>query len=246
MSSRNGERTGRHLPRQRKRNAASAHERRFASQRLGAAGFSASTSSRRTGVAVLGRFEWELAARGGRLRIGGISRWTKFAPAPVSTWALRSRPPAPVFTTQFDRATAVRALPGARVSRSRSIEERSPPAERSQPLREIEFELLEGDFLPLLDRVRELIPALRLALDVDSKAERGYRLARRPAGRTDQGTPSAARRKGRDRCGDIVGYWWLRVTGGGECSRRCDFTRPRVSASTSCWIASSTIRHSRV
>jgi len=124
---------------------------------------------------LLGRSEWELAARGGRLKVGAfpleeIRAGSGIDLASLEEW-LR-----PVFTTEFDRASVEQGMPGARieVALDRGV---IAAGLRQEPLREIEFELLEGDFLVLLERVRAIVAELGLALEVRSKAERGYRLA---------------------------------------------------------------------
>ncbi|HSH06677.1 MAG TPA: CHAD domain-containing protein, partial [Burkholderiales bacterium] len=127
------------------------------------------------GAVLLGRSEWELAARAGRLRVEAFPLDEIHASSGIDLGALEQRL-MPVFTTQFERTTAGLQLPDAKVEvafdRGTIVAGR-----RHETLREIEFELLEGEFLALLERVRALIPELGLELEAASKAERGYRLA---------------------------------------------------------------------
>lgn len=128
-----------------------------------------------TGAVLLGRSEWELAARGGRLKVDAFPLEEIRTGTGIDLAALEERL-RPVFATEFDRAVVEQTLPGARaeVALDRGV---ISAGTRREPLREIEFELLEGDFLALLEWVRGIIPVLGLALEVRSKAERGYRLA---------------------------------------------------------------------
>ncbi|KPK04688.1 MAG: hypothetical protein AMJ64_13070 [Betaproteobacteria bacterium SG8_39] len=149
----------------------------------------------RTGAVLLGRHEWEFAARGGRLRIGAFPLDQIRATSGIDLGALQDRLHA-VFTTQFDRSTVELQAPGARIEVA--FDRGTIAADRRrEALREIEFELLEGDFLVLLERVRALIPGLALELEVGSKAERGYRLASGQRAR-----PVKARRPSIDAQGD--------------------------------------------
>jgi len=126
-------------------------------------------------AALLGRSEWELAARGGRLKIAAFPLDEIRTATGIDLASLEDQL-RPVFTTEFDRAVVEQSLQGARVEVA--LDRGSISAgTRREPLREIEFELLEGDFVALLERVRAIIPALDLTLEVRSKAERGYRLA---------------------------------------------------------------------
>ncbi len=144
-----------------------------------------------SGAVLLGRYEWEMAARAGRLRLAAFPLDEIRDGSGIDLGALEQRL-APVFSTRFERATAELQLPEATVEvafdRGTIVAGR-----RSEPLRELEFELREGDFLALLDRVRALIPELALELEVASKAERGYRLAG-----GERGGPVKARRPSLD------------------------------------------------
>jgi triphosphatase len=176
-----------------------------------------------TGAVLLGRSEWEGAARGGRLRLAAFPLDEIRARTGIDLGALEDRLHA-VFTTQFDRSTVVLQAPGARIEVAFDCG-MIAAGRRREPLREIEFELLEGDFLVLLERVRALIPGLALALEVRSKAERGYRLAsgerpgpvkaRRPA-IDPQGNPC-------DAIGAIVGACVTQVAANaGGAAAACD------------------------
>jgi inorganic triphosphatase YgiF len=128
------------------------------------------------GMAFLGRLEWERPARGGRLRpaafpLDEIRSTTGFDLASIHD---RLRP---VFTTRFVRQQIEHRTPsGQRIEVA--LDQGSIEAgNRVVPLREIKFELIEGDLVPMLEHVRALIPELLLELEVRSKAERGYQLA---------------------------------------------------------------------
>jgi len=82
----------------------------------------------------------------------------------------------PQFTTDFKRATVELDAGGARIELAFDQGTIGAGARR-EPIRELEFELIQGDFRLLLESVRGLIPRLALELEVRSKAERGYRLA---------------------------------------------------------------------
>jgi len=160
---------------------------------------------------LLGRSEWEIAARGGRLNIAAFPLDEIRAGTGIDLATLEERLH-PVFTTEFDRAVAAETLPEARVEVALD-RGAIATATRQEPVREIEFELLEGDFLALLERVRGIIPALDLALEVRSKAERGYRLA---AGERSQ--PAKARRPrvdpqgpARDAIAPVVGVCVMQI-----------------------------------
>jgi len=141
------------------------------------------------GAVLLDRQEWELAARGGRLRASAFPLGEIRASTGIDLATLVDRLK-PVFTTQFERASMELSVPGGRaeVALDRGL---IVAGRRSEPLREVEFELHDGALLPLLERVRTLVPQLALALEVRSKAERGYRLAAgEPAGPVKATRPS--------------------------------------------------------
>lgn len=127
------------------------------------------------GAVLLGRHEWELAARGGSLRTSAFPLSEIRTTTGIDLGMLEDRLN-PVFATQFERASIELSLPGARAELAFD-QGLIIAGRRSERLREVEFELLEGAFLPLLERVRTLVPRLALELQVQSKAERGYRLA---------------------------------------------------------------------
>jgi triphosphatase len=148
------------------------------------------------GAVLLGRPEWELVARGGRLGVRAFPLDEIRARTGVDLADLEPRL-GPVFTTEFDRSMVEENLPGARIEVA--LDRGAIAVDgRREPLREVEFELLEGDFLALLGRARSLIPVLDLELEVRSKAERGYRLAQ---GRRAQ--PVKARQPNVDPQGDV-------------------------------------------
>ena len=127
------------------------------------------------GGVLLGRNEWELTARGGRLRIAAFPLSEIRASSGIDLAALEPEL-RPVFKATFERGTVEIDVSGSRVEVAFDRGTISA-GRRIAPLREVEFELLAGEMLPVLGRVRELIPALALELEVHSKAERGYRLA---------------------------------------------------------------------
>jgi len=153
-------------------------------------------AERASGADLLGRYEWELAVRGGRLRIGAFPLDDIRAATGIDLGSLEDQL-RPIFTTTFERAAIEQVVPGARIELALDRGTISGGA-GEEPLREIEFELLEGEFLPLLEHVRALVPALDLALEVHSKAERGYRLV---AG--ERVHPVKARRPKTDAGGDV-------------------------------------------
>jgi len=174
------------------------------------------------GAGLLGRYEWEFAARGGRLRVGAFPLDEIRANTGIDLASLDSRL-RPIFTMEFERATIEQSVPGARIEVALDRGTISGGA-GGEPLREIEFELLEGAFLPLLEHVRALVPALDLVLEVHGKAERGYRLvagervhpikARRP--KTDAGSDA------RDAIGSVIAACVTQVAanvGGATASR---------------------------
>jgi len=144
---------------------------------------------------LLGRQEWERAARGGRLRIGAFPLDEIRASSGIDLAALENRLQ-PLFTTAVDRATVELSGAGARIEVA--FDRGTIGAgRRREPLRELEFELIEGDFLALLERARGLVPGLALELEVRSKAERGYQLAT-----GERARPVKARRPSLDAEGD--------------------------------------------
>lgn len=148
-----------------------------------------------SGAVLLGRHEWELVARGGRLRLGAFPLDEIRASSGIDLAAFDNRLQ-PLFTTEFERATAELGVAAARIEVAFDRGTISA-GRRRESLRELEFELLEGDFIALLECVRGLIPEFALELEVRSKAERGYELASGESAR-----PVKARRPSLDAEGD--------------------------------------------
>jgi triphosphatase len=149
-----------------------------------------------SGAGLLGRHEWEVAARGGRLRLGAFPLDDIRANTGIDLGSLEGRL-RPIFRAEFERATVEQVVPGARIELALDRGTISGGA-GSEPLREVEFELLEGEFLALLEHVRAFVSVLDLALEVQSKAERGHRLV---AGARAQ--PIKARRPQTDAGADV-------------------------------------------
>jgi len=66
------------------------------------------------GAGLLGRYEWEFAARGGRLRVGAFPLDEIRANTGIDLASLDSRL-RPIFTMEFERATIEQSVPGARI-----------------------------------------------------------------------------------------------------------------------------------
>jgi CHAD domain-containing protein len=145
-------------------------------QRIGRSWFQCFNVDPSDGVAVLGRFKWALSARGGQLRLADFPLDEIRSITDVDLASIEDRL-RPVFRTRFVRHSVARVTPGGQrfeiAFDQGTIESRN----RGLPLREIVFEGFESDLVPMLEQVRALIPALRLELEVSSRAERGYRLA---------------------------------------------------------------------
>jgi len=128
------------------------------------------------GSAFLGRHEWEQPARGGRLRPAAFALDEIRTTTGIDLASIHNRL-RPVFTTRFLRQQVEQLTPSGQRIEVALDQGCIEAGNRVAPLREIEFELIEGDLVSMLEQVRALIPTLRLELEVRSKAERGYRLA---------------------------------------------------------------------
>src|SRR5262249_27380936 len=85
----------------------------------------------------------------------------------------------PIFVTKVARtAFLIEPMPGSRVEAAIDTGEISSPAARAaEPVSEIEFELKHGDPVALYDLALFLLDAAPVRVALQSKAERGYRLA---------------------------------------------------------------------
>jgi triphosphatase len=123
------------------------------------------------------RGEWETPVRGPRLRLTGLADWPLqrlLGEKPASLVA--------VFRTQFDRIERTVEYRGARIELALD-QGRITAGRRSEPICEIELELKRGPLSAVFDLALDLIgrgpKALALRPAPESKATRGYRLARR-------------------------------------------------------------------
>ena len=128
----------------------------------GAAGFSS-------------RAEWEMPAPRGRLDVAAFPREEILAATGLDVAKLAARL-RPWFETRFARKSAPVIVDGA--TRAEISVDRGYVAagERREPISEIELELKAGDTASLLRYAAEIARPLGLALEFESKAERGYRL----------------------------------------------------------------------
>jgi inorganic triphosphatase YgiF len=138
-------------------------------------------------LAPLERGEWETQAPGGHLDLARLPLTEIHEASGVDIAALAARLK-PRFETRFARRTAElrfeRATIEAALDRGALI-----AAGRREPILELELELKKGEPRALLTYARSLVEPFRLQLVLESKAERGYRLA--------QGTQAAPPRKWR-------------------------------------------------
>ena len=120
----------------------------------------------RGGEGLLARHEWELPARGGRLDLSAFPVSEIRDVSGVDLAVLRDRL-IPVFHTRFVRAFSHVTLPDGTQLEVCFDQGTIEAGGRRAPLREIEFEILQGDALGLLQWVRTLIPDLGLTLAID-------------------------------------------------------------------------------
>jgi len=121
------------------------------------------------------RAEWEIPAPRGRLDLGAFPREEILAATGLDVAKLATRL-RPVFETRFSRRSAAVIVDSA--TRAEICIDRGHVAagERREPISEIELELKAGEATSLLRYASELAKPLALALEFESKAERGYRL----------------------------------------------------------------------
>jgi triphosphatase len=122
------------------------------------------------------RAEWEMPAPRGRLDIGAFPREEILAATGLDLARLAALL-RPKFETRFMRRSAAVVL--GRGTRAEICVDRGYVAagKRREPISEIELELKSGDSASLLRHAAKMAKALGLALEFESKAGRGYRLA---------------------------------------------------------------------
>ena len=139
------------------------HLQTLKAETSGAAGFSA-------------RAEWEMPAPRGRLEVGAFPREEILAATGLDLARLATQL-RPKFETRFARRSAAVRIDGA--TRAEICVDRGHVAagERREPISEIELELKDGESAALLRYAAAIAKPLGLALEFESKAERGYRVA---------------------------------------------------------------------
>ncbi len=117
--------------------------------------------------------ESEAPAPGGRIDLGLVGEADLRGAVEA---AIGDQPLAPVFETRMKRTQHVLQLPQGRVELAIDTGE-VVAGGQSEPLREVEFELLEGDPSALFTAARALFPEGPVRFSEASKAARGYALA---------------------------------------------------------------------
>src|SRR5688572_11182916 len=127
------------------------------------------------GAGLTTRAEWKIPAPRGRLDVAAFPREEILAATGLDMAKLATRL-RPWFETRFDRRSAHVLVDGA--TRAEIAVDRGYVAagERREPISEIELELKAGDTASLLRYAAAIAKPLGLALEFESKAERGYRL----------------------------------------------------------------------
>jgi triphosphatase len=127
------------------------------------------------GAGLSTRAEWEIPAPRGRLDVAAFPREEILAATGLDVARLASQL-RPRFETRFARRSAQVLVDGA--TRAEISLDRGYVAagERREPISEVELELKAGDTASLLRYAADLAKPLGLALEFESKAERGYRL----------------------------------------------------------------------
>jgi inorganic triphosphatase YgiF len=127
------------------------------------------------GAAFSSRAEWEVPAPTGRLDLAAFPREEILAATGLDVARL-ARQLRPCFETRFARRSAPVIVDGA--TRAEISIDRGYVAAggRREPISEMELELKAGNAAALLRYAGRLAKALGLALEFESKAERGYRL----------------------------------------------------------------------
>lgn len=127
------------------------------------------------GAGLSARAEWEMSAPHGRLDVTAFPREEILAATGLDVARLAGRLK-PHFETRFARRSAPVIVDGA--TRAEISVDRGFVAagERREPISEIEIELKAGDTASLLRYAAQIAKPLGLALEFESKSERGYRL----------------------------------------------------------------------
>jgi triphosphatase len=127
------------------------------------------------GSGLSARAEWEMPAPLGRLDVAAFPREEILAATGLDVAKLAARL-RPCFETRFARRSAPVMVDGA--TRAEISVDRGYVAagDRREPISEIELELKAGDTASLLRYASSIAKPLGLALEFESKAERGYRL----------------------------------------------------------------------
>lgn len=121
------------------------------------------------------RAEWEMPAPRGRLEVAAFPREEILAATGLDVARLAARL-RPMFETRFARRSVTVSIDGA--TRAEIAVDRGYVAAgaRREVISEIELELKAGDPAPFLRYAAGIAKPLALALEFESKAERGYRL----------------------------------------------------------------------
>jgi len=122
------------------------------------------------------RAEWEMPAPGGRLDVAAFPREEILAATGLDFARLATRL-RPRFETRFSRRSAPVIVDGATRAEISIDVGYVAAGERREVISEVELELKAGDTASLLRYAAALAKPLGLALEFESKAERGYRLA---------------------------------------------------------------------
>jgi len=126
--------------------------------------------------ALAARAHWEMPAPRGRLDVGAFPREEILAATGLDLARLAPQL-RPKFETRFARSSAAVRLGGT--TRAEICVDRGYVAagKRREPISEIEIELKSGETAALLRYAGAIAKPLGLALEFESKAERGYRVA---------------------------------------------------------------------
>ena len=126
------------------------------------------TLKHRNGGGLFERDEWEVSIEGPGLDLAALEGTP--AQATIGKAAL-----APAFTVEVERRVHIRVRGTAQIEVSFDTG-LIAAGDRSEPVAEMELELLSGPPQALFDLARELQATADLTLSFESKAERGYRL----------------------------------------------------------------------
>jgi inorganic triphosphatase YgiF len=121
------------------------------------------------------RAEWEIPTPRGRLDVAAFPREEILAATGLDVARLAGRL-RPMFETRFARRSAPVLIDGATRAEIAVDHGYVAAGERREAISEIELELKAGNTASLLRYAAEIAKPLGLALEFESKAERGYRL----------------------------------------------------------------------